>query len=67
MGEMCDFMNEYPGLWRSLEPKYKKSSVRVMYTISLSKKQREKVRLLGGAVAIRKLIEQAPLPDQKSD
>ena len=31
-------------------------------SISLSKQQREKVRLIGGVAAVRKLIDSAPIP-----
>lgn len=63
MGEMLEYELEYhPESWhREL---WRNKSKRVQYSISLSKKQREKLRLLGGAVALRKLIDSTPIPDQ---
>ena len=64
MGEMCDFEAEYfPHNW----PPYntRGNSNRVKLTVSLSKQQREKVRLIGGVAALRKLIDAAPIPTEK--
>ena len=61
MGEMCDFEAEYfPRAWGGYNKRGKSS--RVNLSISLSKQQREKVRLIGGVAAVRKLIDSAPIP-----
>lgn len=63
MGEMCDFEAEYfPGNWPGGYGK--KKGARVTLSISLSKHQREKVRLIGGVAAVRKLIDAAPIPEK---
>lgn len=60
---MCDFEAEYfPQAWGGYNKRGKSS--RVSLSVSLSKKQREKVRLIGGVAAIRKLIDSAPIPQK---
>lgn len=63
MGEMCDFEAEYyPGNW--LFRGKRGTTTRVSLNISLSKQQKEKVRILGGVVALRKMIDDAPIPEK---
>ena len=59
MGEMCDYEAEYhPGNWGGYNKRGK--TTRVQLSISLSKQQREKVKLIGGVAAVRRLIDAAP-------